>query len=556
MGHQAVLIHEKKKKYSRFNKSRRLGVTGLSGGSSGKIYRPDRIDDDNESNIKDRNMYDIIASKIINIEQYLGTYDKVVDKKDNNNLSIIGRVILDEIKRTVEDEGIEKGTKWSVPINTGFNYEFLTNNIRRVIDFWRRGKDELGSVTDLEITSENADNGRELRNDVINDKKEACKPLLEWEYNNFKQVISEQGMNCLNKERYKILEEYKKSKPYFDDGFETDTKDNFELIYNSVNSKTYTPTLKTILGNYKQPEQGVDGTDKGVDDTDKGVGTSATPDSSTEPSIQITEEDRGNTGVTILKFTYNKDVDSGIAVKGDTGTTPKIYMRELIEKLNVGDGGPVGIKNTTVTTAAPGLVKKAVTAKAENAENAVKEKAADAVTAEAEKQLESDNSELGRTVAKDAENAVEEKAADAVTAEAEKQLESDNSESERTVAEDAENAVEDKEKEQKQREWQRQRHAEEVKKLKQGHAEEVKKLKQGHKWDRLGDFAFERLLSGGGIGKLREKAAAGIYRDGCSKKRKYSFKKLPKRKRRNNKSNNAQAKKRGKRLNRSKKMSR
>ena len=43
---------------------------------------------------------------------------------------------------------------------------------------------------------------------------------------------------------------------------------------------------------------------------------------------------------------------------------------------------------------------------------------------------------------------------------------------------------------------------------------------------------------------------------GGSKKRKYSFKKLPKRKRRNNKSNKAQAKKRGKRLNRSKKMSR
>tara|TARA_Y100000996_G_scaffold414308_2_gene404817 strand:- start:2765 stop:3643 length:879 start_codon:yes stop_codon:yes gene_type:complete len=43
---------------------------------------------------------------------------------------------------------------------------------------------------------------------------------------------------------------------------------------------------------------------------------------------------------------------------------------------------------------------------------------------------------------------------------------------------------------------------------------------------------------------------------GGSKKRKYSFKKLPKRKRRNNKSNKTQVKKRGKRLNRSKKMSR
>ena len=43
---------------------------------------------------------------------------------------------------------------------------------------------------------------------------------------------------------------------------------------------------------------------------------------------------------------------------------------------------------------------------------------------------------------------------------------------------------------------------------------------------------------------------------GGSKKRKYSFKKLPKRKRRNNKSNKTQAKKRGKRLNRTKKMSR
>ena len=43
---------------------------------------------------------------------------------------------------------------------------------------------------------------------------------------------------------------------------------------------------------------------------------------------------------------------------------------------------------------------------------------------------------------------------------------------------------------------------------------------------------------------------------GGSKKRNYSFKKLPKRKRRNNKSNKTQAKKRGKRLNRTKKMSR
>ena len=47
-----------------------------------------------------------------------------------------------------------------------------------------------------------------------------------------------------------------------------------------------------------------------------------------------------------------------------------------------------------------------------------------------------------------------------------------------------------------------------------------------------------------------------LGRGGGSKKRKYSFKKLPKRKRRNNKSNKTQVKKRGKRLNRSKKMSR
>jgi hypothetical protein len=54
----------------------------------------------------------------------------------------------------------------------------------------------------------------------------------------------------------------------------------------------------------------------------------------------------------------------------------------------------------------------------------------------------------------------------------------------------------------------------------------------------------------------KRKTFMGRFMKGGSKKRKYSFKKLPKRKRRNNKSNKTQAKKRGKRLNRSKKMSR
>jgi len=54
----------------------------------------------------------------------------------------------------------------------------------------------------------------------------------------------------------------------------------------------------------------------------------------------------------------------------------------------------------------------------------------------------------------------------------------------------------------------------------------------------------------------KRKTFTGRFMRGGSKKRKYSFKKLPKRKRRNNKSNKTQAKKRGKRLNRTKKMSR
>ena len=76
--------------------------------------------------------------------------------------------------------------------------------------------------------------------------------------------------------------------------------------------------------------------------------------------------------------------------------------------------------------------------------------------------------------------------------------------------------------------------------------------------DKLAKVEAEKNAAEQEVAKRKTKLGAvkSFIGKGGSKKRKYSFKKLPKRKRRNNKSNKTQAKKRGKRLNRSKKMRR
>ena len=103
------------------------------------IHRPFvHKESDGEYNIADdRNdllTYDTVGSKILNIENFMGVYNKVKSKKsDESPLSKYGTVITGYKKKggTVMDT---INVDWSVPKDIdSFYYDDLPLNIRRVI---------------------------------------------------------------------------------------------------------------------------------------------------------------------------------------------------------------------------------------------------------------------------------------------------------------------------------------------------------------------------------------------------------------------------------------
>ena len=161
------------------------------------IHRPTTLvkgeSEFNETSIlTDLTFYDITSDKLLNIEQFLGVYQKpVTGKKIDTPLSEYGKLVLDY--KTKANSNLDDQEPWSTPNDsTTFNYSLLPKEIQDVMEFWRREYEEEQAVI---FSGENADNGKDRRINLLRKQKNSCDQLLEWENENFKQVISEEGRN-------------------------------------------------------------------------------------------------------------------------------------------------------------------------------------------------------------------------------------------------------------------------------------------------------------------------------------------------------------------------
>ena len=335
------------------------------------IHRPTTLvegeSEFNETSIlTDLPFYDITSDKLLNIEQFLGVYDKpVTGKKIDTPLSEYGKVVLDYKTKSISN--VDDQEPWSTPNDsTTFNYSLLPKEIQDVMEFWRRDYEEEQAVI---FSGENADNGKDRRINLLRKQKNSCDQLLEWENENFKQVISEQGNKCLEKESNKKLALISKGKG-------DEICNDFNMMYNSTSSKNYKSQLNKLLMNidkcaneniYKDAL-----TPTGETDVDGDKSVSVDED---ETAVKITSRDLGTQGELTFRVLYDKNKASA-DMMGDIGTDNTYYWENISDVMKqLESTKPETKSDVKIKTDGPPEVAQGTTTEKKTDEDAAKSKA-------------------------------------------------------------------------------------------------------------------------------------------------------------------------------------
>ena len=288
-------------------------------------HRPIRSDDiKTGEKVRGRQpLYDLNADRLLNIERYLGVYSEKLPstKKREDELSKYGEMVNAYRELAIADD--DKQDPWTgLAMVDKFDYKQLPEDIKKVIEFWRRN---YGEDFDIELDDNIMDAGLEARKATwVKNNDGNCNDLLNWENDNFRQFISEHGKTCLEKQSQNRVKSIEQSGCY-----------NFDLLFNSVGSKNYDRTLKKLMPFVEKCSK-----ENQYDKVDGLAPPPITSDKSDEgeagdapPGVKVTSRDLGNQGELIFKIKFDKAQGSSSMI-GDIGSNNRYYWKELQSVLN------------------------------------------------------------------------------------------------------------------------------------------------------------------------------------------------------------------------------